>query len=143
MQVTNIKDATDRYAKLETSVISTFSSHNTILNGYFDKISYMSTMLPTYLGQITSLADMITDALVVSGRSNLSKLASDLNVMTNSNMLYDIANNTLQLDKLIKNDYTISNKTSYILTSTDYSIFNKAQDSISSFSRGDANITRA
>jgi hypothetical protein len=135
MQVTNIKDATDRYAKLETSVISTFSSHNTILNGYFDKISYMSTMLPTYLGQITSLADMITDALVVSGRSNLSKLASDLNVMTNSNMLYDIANNTLQLDKLIKNDYTISNKTSYILTSTDYSIFNKAQDSISSFSQ--------
>ena len=65
MTATNLHEATRRYDNMETAVVDTFTTHNSLLDKYFDKISYLSTILPNYLSQITSLSDMITDAMLL------------------------------------------------------------------------------
>lgn len=133
MQVINLQQAQNRYSKLEVDVLNTFTSHNSLLDSYFDQISALSSILPSYLTQVTILADMITDALVVSGNGLLSTLASSMPIRTKSSVIYTQATNSLQLGTVAENSYTINSKTSYILSDTNYTVFNVDQTAISSF----------
>ena len=76
------KDA--RYADLQKRVASTFTRHNDVSYSLFNAISKFSEILPGSLNNLVGLSDMITDAIVVSGRSSLSKSVFQLPIIKNT-----------------------------------------------------------
>ena len=67
-----------RYYTLADRVTSTINTHNNLSAKLFKSISSFSSLLPDHLNTLSRLSDMITDALVVSGRSTLSRSTTEL-----------------------------------------------------------------
>lgn len=105
---------------LSTSVHTVFTRNNDSMYNLFNNISNLSTLLPSHLNNISVLSDMITDALVVTGSSSLSKSSLELKEISNSNITFNTDTNTFNLK--IKNKYTIPivNDKSYIKSDSSY-----------------------
>lgn len=121
-----------RYYLLADRVASTVNTHNNLSAKLFKSISSFSSLLPDHLNTLSQLSDMITDALVVSGRSNLSKSTTEL-VKENNGLNYNTDTGDLTLAYQI--DYTapIKNAKSFIQTDGSYNIYTKDKQSLSSF----------
>lgn len=138
------EDVENRVNKIHDSIVDTFTRHNNASYSIFNTISKFSELLPESLNKIVKLSDQITDALVVSGRTSLSK--SILNLTINSSTLnLNRDDGSLTLKYRDKNNYTISSSKSYITTDNKYTILNSDNSSLSSFDqllKGDGiNIT--
>lgn len=121
-----------RYADLQKRVASTFTRHNDVSYSLFNVISKFSEVLPGSLNNLVGLSDMITDAIVVSGRSSLSKSVFQLPIIKNTlNINRD--SSSLTLSYRTAREYSINVKKSYIQSSNKFSIFNKTKTSLSSF----------
>jgi hypothetical protein len=121
-----------RYADLQKRVASTFTRHNDVSYSLFNVISKFSEILPGSLNNLVGLSDMITDAVVVSGRSSLSKSVFQLPIIKNTlNINKD--SSSLTLSYRTAREYSINVKKSYIQSSNKFSIFNKTKTSLSSF----------
>lgn len=121
-----------RYADLQKRVASTFTRHNDVSYSLFNVISKFSEILPGSLNNLVGLSDMITDAVVVSGRSSLSKSVFQLPIIKNTlNINRD--SSSLTLSYRTAREYSINVKKSYIQSSNKFSIFNKTKTSLSSF----------
>ena len=129
--ITNPQKET-RYADLQKRVASTFTRHNDVSYSLFNVISKFSEILPGSLNNLVGLSDMITDAVVVSGRSSLSKSVFQLPIIKNTlNINKD--SSSLTLSYRTAREYSINVKKSYIQSSNKFSIFNKTKTSLSSF----------
>ena len=129
--ITNPQKET-RYADLQKRVASTFTRHNDVSYSLFNVISKFSEILPGSLNNLVGLSDMITDAVVVSGRSSLSKSVFQLPIIKNTlNINKD--SSSLTLSYRTAREYSINVKKSYIQSSNKFSIFNKTKSSLSSF----------
>lgn len=111
-----------KHYKLSQRVVETVTSFNDSMYRLFYDLSFFTERLPTHLNTMSGLSDMITDALVVTGRSSLSKNSNEMNIIANTNINFDRNLSTLRLaDKAI---YIIplQNNKSYIQTENSYNI---------------------
>ena len=123
--ITNPQKET-RYADLQKRVASTFTRHNDVSYSLFNVISKFSEILPGSINNLVGLSDMITDAVVVSGRSSLSKSVFQLPIIKNTlNINKD--SSSLTLSYRTAREYSINVKKSYIQSSNKFSIFNKIE----------------
>lgn len=122
-----------RYYDLADRVASTVNTHNNLSAKLFKSISSFSSLLPDHLNTLSKLSDMITDALVVSGRSALSRSTTEL-VQENNGLTYNTDTGDLTLAYQV--DYTapIKNAKSFIQTEGSYNIYSKDKQSLASFS---------
>lgn len=100
---------------------------------YFNELSYFTRSLPDHLNTMSGLSDMITDALVITGKSSLSVGGSEMKTITSKNITFD--KDIDQSGRFDKGVYEVpyKNNKSYITTENTYNIFNSAGNSLSSF----------
>lgn len=123
----------DRFNTLHNKMVDTFTNYNDLSYSIFKVVSKFSELLPESLTTLIRLSDMITDALVVSGRSSLSSSLFSTKLISNTlNVNNDSSSLTLAY-KTAKN-YTINAQKSYIQTENTYSIYNANRTTLSSFS---------
>lgn len=122
----------NRMYNIHDNIVSTFTQHNDTSYKLFETISNFSSVLPDHLNKIVKLSDNITDALVVSGRTSLSK--SILNMSTVSSTLrLNTDDGSLTLNYKDKSVHTINVSKSYLQTDNKYSIYNENKTILSSF----------
>lgn len=121
-----------RYWDLGYRTAQVVEKHNDLSVKLFKSISNFSSLLPDNLNSLATLSDMITDALVVSGRSSLSKSSSEL-VQSNGGLRYSADTGELTLDYKIQYNAAIKNKKSYIQTDGIYNIYSADKKSLASF----------
>lgn len=121
-----------RYWDLGYRTAQVVEKHNDLSVKLFKSISNFSSLLPDNLNSLATLSDMITDALVVSGRSSLSKSSSEL-VQSNGGLRYSADTGELTLDYKIQYNAAIKNKKSYIQTDGIYNIYSSDKKSLASF----------
>lgn len=121
-----------RYWDLGYRTAQVVEKHNDLSVKLFKSISNFSSLLPDNLNSLSTLSDMITDALVVSGRSSLSKSSSEL-VQSNGGLRYSADTGELTLDYKVQYNAAIKNKKSYIQTDGIYNIYSADKKSLASF----------
>lgn len=121
-----------RYWDLGYRTAQVVEKHNDLSVKLFKSISNFSSLLPDNLNNLATLSDMITDALVVSGRSSLSKSSSEL-VQSNGGLRYNVDTGELTLDYKVQYNAAIKNKKSYIQTDGIYNIYSADKKSLASF----------
>lgn len=122
-----------RYYALGERVSSTINTHNNLSALMFKSISKFSSLLPDSLNTLSILSDMITDAIVVSGRSSLSKAPAELQTKS-SGLAFNVDTGELTLAHRVQYKAAIKNSKSFIQTDGNYNIFNTKKDSLSAFS---------
>lgn len=121
-----------RYWDLGYRTAQVVEKHNDLSVKLFKSISNFSSLLPDNLNNLATLSDMITDAIVVSGRSSLSKSSSEL-VQSNGGLRYNVDTGELTLDYKVQYNAAIKNKKSYIQTDGIYNIYSADKKSLASF----------
>ena len=121
----------ERYLSLHNKMTDTFKKHNDLSYSIFRVVSKFSELLPSSLNNIVKLSDMVTDALVVSGRSSLSKSLFNLKVVSNT-LNINTDSNSITLRYKTAKQYSINIKKSYIQTSNNYNIYNKDKSTLAS-----------
>lgn len=121
-----------RYWKLGERTADVVEAHNNLSARLFKSISNFSSLLPDNLNTLSVLSDMITDALVVSGRSSLSRATGELE-KENTGLLYNNDTGELSLDYQIQYVAPVKNRNSYIQTEGAYNIFTADKVSLSAF----------
>lgn len=129
--ITN-SDKEERLSNLQQKVVNTFTKHNDLSYTVFNLVSKFSELLPESLNSLVKLSDALTDALVVSGRSSLSKSIFNLDVISSSLNL-NKESGSLTLNYKTDRNYSINTKKSYIQTDNKVSIYNKDKSSLASF----------
>ena len=122
----------ERFDKLHTKLTDTFTEYNDLSYSIFRVVSKFSELLPESLSTLVKLSDMITDALVVSGRSSLSRTLFNTKIITNT-LNVNAESNSLTLAYKTAKDYSINVKKSHLQTSNSYNIFNKDKTALASF----------
>lgn len=100
-----------RYYKLGEQFNSVVTAHNDLSAKLFKSISSFSTLLPDHLNTLSVLSDMITDALVVTGKSSLSKSITEL-IQESNGLAYNEDTGTLTLGYAVQYVVPFKNKTS-------------------------------
>lgn len=127
------EEKSDRFNTLHNKMVDTFTNYNDLSYSIFRVVSKFSELLPDSLTTLIRLSDMITDALVVSGRSSLSSSIFNTKVISNTlNLNPD--SSSLTLAYKTATNYSINSKKSYIQTENNYSIYNPEKTTLSSFS---------
>lgn len=121
-----------RYWNLGNRAADVIETHNNLSAKLFKSISNFSSLLPDNLNNLSVLSDMITDALVVSGRSSLSKSSSEL-IQANNGLKYNTDTGELTLDYKVQYNAAIKNKKSYIQTDGIYNVYSADKTSLASF----------
>lgn len=122
-----------RYYKLGEQFNSVVTAHNDLSAKLFKSISSFSTLLPDHLNTLSVLSDMITDALVVTGKSSLSKSITEL-IQESNGLAYNEDTGTLTLGYAVQYVVPFKNKTSSLQTDSGYNIFTINKNSLASFS---------
>lgn len=122
-----------RFLTLNKNIKETFIRHNDVSYNLFNTIKEFSALLPDTINGISILSDMITDAIVVSGRSSFSKSANQLSVLTNTNINFDTLSSTLTLDYKIVEEYLIDYKKSRLTTLNKYNLIDIKNKSVGSY----------
>ena len=99
----------------------------------FYDLSFFTEKLPMHLNVMSGLSDMITDALVVTGRSSLSKNGVEMNIISSSNIIFDKNMNTLRLADRAVYDIPLQNNKSFIQTENSYNIHSIDNSTLLSF----------
>lgn len=123
----------DRFNALHKKMVDTFTNYNDLSYSIFRVVSKFSDLLPDSLSTLIKLSDMVTDALVVSGRSSLSSTLFNTKVVSNTLNLNTDSNSLTLAYKTAKN-YSINAKKSYIQTNNNYSVYNTSKTTLSSLS---------
>ena len=111
-----------KHYKTSRKVTEIITSFNDSMYRLFYDLSFLTERLPTHLNTMSQLSDMITDALVVTGRSSLSKNGVEMSVISNTNLVFDKNMSTIRLgDKAVYN-IPLQNNKSYIQTDNSYNI---------------------
>lgn len=121
-----------RYYKLGERFNSVVTAHNDLSAKLFKAISSFSTLLPDHLNTLSTLSDMITDALVITGKSSLSKSITEL-VQESNGLSYNADTGSLTLDYLVQYTVPFKNKTSVIQTDISYNAFTIDKSGLASF----------
>src|SRR5574344_42169 len=109
-----------KHYKTSRKVTEIITSFNDSMYRLFYDLSFLTERLPTHLNTMSQLSDMITDALVVTGRSSLSKNGIEMSVISNTNLVFDKNMSTIRLgDKAVYN-IPLQNNKSYIQTDNSY-----------------------
>ena len=124
---------TERFNSLHNKIVDTFTNYNDLSYSIFRVVSKFSELLPDSLRTLIRLSDMITDAIVVSGRSSLSSSVFNTKIISNS-LAINPDSGSLTLSYKTAKDYAINSKKSYIQTENNYRICNENKNSLSSFS---------
>lgn len=133
MKVTNKLILQERIQDIEQDIVSTIQTNNKIMEDYFTNLSFFSSLLPEYLGRMTVLADQVSDVLVIQGNTKLSKLTTELPILSRKGIDFNSKTNTIQLSKVSEYNYQINAKQSYILSpSNNYTILDSTNGNISS-----------
>jgi hypothetical protein len=127
------EEKSDRFNILHNKMVDTFTNYNDLSYSIFRVVSKFSELLPDSLGTLVKLSDMITDALVVSGRSSLSNSIFNTKIVSNTLNL-NPESSSLTLAYKTATNYTINARKSYIQTENNYSIYNPERTTLSSFS---------
>ena len=123
----------DRFNTMHNKMVDTFTNYNDLSYSIFRVVSKFSELLPESLTTLVRLSDMITDALVVSGRSSLSSSLFSTKIISN-NLNINNDSSTLTLAYKTARNYAINAQKSYIQTENNYSIYNSTKNTLSSFS---------
>ena len=99
----------------------------------FYDLSFFTEKLPMHLNVMSGLSDMITDALVVTGRSSLSKNGVEMNIISSSNIIFDKNMSTLRLADRAVYDIPLQNNKSFIQTENSYNIHSIDNSTLLSF----------
>ena len=99
----------------------------------FYDLSFFTEKLPMHLNVMSGLSDMITDALVVTGRSSLSKNGVEMNIISSSNIIFDKNMSTLRLADRAAYDIPLQNNKSFIQTENSYNIHSIDNSTLLSF----------
>lgn len=126
------EDQTNKYYLLGTKAINSIKFHNDTSLILFNHISKLSELLPTTLNNMSRLSDMITDAIVVAGRSSLSKSTAELKHEYNG-VLYNKETTEITLDYSVQQEIPVKQSKSYIITDSSYNIFDTTTNNISNF----------
>lgn len=131
MKVTNTNLIKNKLTQMETSIVESFQTNNEILEQYFKNIAFLSDILPTYLNQVTVLADQVTDLLVMNGNTKLSATLQDLKVVSSKGIQYQANNGSVELLPVNEYVYQINvAKSNIISNSNNYSIFNRYSNTL-------------
>ena len=122
-----------RYYKVGEDINTQITKFNSNMYLMFDELSNFTANLPTHLNMMSGLADMITDALVITGRSSLSSYISEMNLISNSNIDLNRDTGVVKLEHSSVYEVPYKNNNSYINTENSYNIFNSSGNSLSSF----------
>lgn len=143
MKVTNKLVLQNRIQEVEQTIVSTIQTNNNLIEDYFNNISFLSSLLPEYLNRMTVLSDQVSDMLVINGNTKLSKLITDLPVLSSKNIDFNNQTNTIQLKKISQYNYQVVSKQSYILSpSNNYTIIDSATGDIGSFQDFTSNTSK-
>ena len=99
----------------------------------FYDLSFFTEKLPMHLNVMSGLSDMITDALVVTGRSSLSKNGVEMNIISSSNIIFDKNMSTLRLADRAAYAIPLQNNKSFIQTENSYNIHSIDNSTLLSF----------
>ena len=99
----------------------------------FYDLSFFTEKLPMHLNVMSGLSDMITDALVVTGRSSLSKNGVEMNIISSSNIIFDKNMSTLRLADRAVYAIPLQNNKSFIQTENSYNIHSIDNSTLLSF----------
>lgn len=111
-----------KHYKLSQRVVDTVTSFNDSMYRLFYDLSFFTERLPTHLNTMSGLSDMITDALVVTGRSSLSKNSNEMNIIANTNINFDRNLSTIRLADKAVYVIPLQNNKSFIQTENSYNI---------------------
>lgn len=122
-----------RYYKLSDNINAEVRRYNDSMYSLFNELSYFTRSLPDHLNTMSGLSDMITDALVITGKSSLSVNGSEMNIISSTNITFDKKSGLVRLSDKGVYEVPYKNSKSYITTENTYNIFNSAGNSLSSF----------
>ena len=122
-----------RYYKLSEDINTEVKRYNDSMYLLFNELSYFTRSLPDHLNTMSGLSDMITDALVITGKSSLSVGGSEMKTITSKNITFDKDSGLVRLSDKGVYEVPYKNSKSYITTENTYNIFNSAGNSLSSF----------
>lgn len=122
-----------KHYKISRRVTKVITSFNDSMYKLFYDLSFLTERLPTHLNTMSNLSDMITDALVITGRSSLSKNGVEMSVISNTNILFDKNMSTLRLADRAVYNIPLQNNKSYIQTENSYNIHSIDNSSLLSF----------
>lgn len=122
-----------RYYKLSENINTEVKRFNDSMYLLFNELSYFTRSLPDHLNTMSGLSDMITDALVITGRSSLSVHGSEMKTIVSKNIIFDKDSGLVRLSDKGVYEVPYKNSKSYITTENTYNIFNSAGNSLSSF----------
>lgn len=116
------KQRLSKHYKTSRDITGVITSFNDSMYRLFYDLSFFTERLPAHLNSMSNLSDMITDALVITGRSSLSKNGVEMNVISNTNILFDKNLSTIRLADKAVYDIPLQNNKSYIQTDNSYNI---------------------
>lgn len=122
-----------RHYKTSKDAHDVFTRFNDSMYRLFYDLSFFTEKLPTHLNTMSGLSDMITDALVITGRSSLSRNGVEMNIISSSNIVFDRNLSTLRLADRAVYDIPLLNNKSYIQTENSYNIHSIDNSSLLSF----------
>lgn len=128
------KQRIQKHYTLSQKLTSVITGFNDSMYKLFYDLSFFTQKLPEHLNSLSYLSDMITDALVVTGKSSLSKTSLELNVVSNNNIMFNKELNTIRLGDSDVYKVPLQNDRSYIQTENTYNIHAVDNDSLMNFS---------
>ena len=128
------KQRIQKHYTLSQKLTKVITGFNDSMYKLFYDLSFFTQKLPEQLNSLSYLSDMITDALVVTGKSSLSKTSLELNVVSNNNVLFNKELNTIRLSDRDVYKVPLQNDRSYIQTENTYNIHAVDNDSLMSLS---------
>lgn len=128
------KQRIQKHYTLSQKITSVITGFNDSMYKLFYDLSFFTQKLPEHLNSLSYLSDMITDALVITGRSSLSKTSLELNVIQNTNIEFNKELNTIRLADRDVYKIPLQNDKSYIQTDNTYNIHSVDSSSLMNFS---------
>ena len=97
-----------------------FTNTNDSMYKLFDSISNFSKLIVPETQNISILSDMITDALVITGNSRLSKSSLELSIDENNNIAFESNTNSVSLSIKNKISVPLINNKTYLKSDSNY-----------------------
>ena len=126
------KQRIQKHYALSQKITKTISGFNDSMYKLFYDLSFFTQKLPEHLNNLSYLSDMITDALVVTGRSSLSKTSLELNTISSNNITFNRELNNIRLANKDVYKIPLQNNSSYIQTENTYNIHSVDNSSLMS-----------
>ena len=111
-----------KHYKTSREITGVITSYNDSMYRLYYDLSFFTERLPAHLNTMSGLSDMITDALVITGRSSLSRNGVEMNIISNTNIMFDKNLSTIRLADKAVYDIPLQNNRSYIQTDNSYNI---------------------